>query len=319
MRLTFRPPLEAVVATTFAWTVFPVVMVAAVAAAIRSMGAGAAPSTAIVMPMIASFAIVIACERIFPYRRSWLRSRGDVPVDAAFAATDFAVERFIQLAVLPAAAAIGAWLTVRLGTPIWPHAWPLAAQLVLALVFAEFFKYWGHRWMHEWDWLWRFHSVHHSAPRLYWLNASRFHPVDIGIDTALGVTSLAAVGCGPQAIALFLLVTAVHGIFQHCNLELRLGPLNWFFSMAELHRWHHSRTIAEANNNYGNNVIVWDVVFGTRFLPADRQPPEDIGLADLPNFPQTFAGQLLVPLRWRAIKGRTASFEAGGEPLEKST
>ena len=26
------------------------------------------------------------------------------------------------------------------------------------------------------------------------------------------------------------------------------------------------------NNNFGNNIILWDVVFGTRFLPTDRDP-----------------------------------------------
>jgi sterol desaturase/sphingolipid hydroxylase (fatty acid hydroxylase superfamily) len=61
------------------------------------------------------------------------------------------------------------------------------------------------------------------------------------------------------------------GIFQHANVQLRLGPLNWFFSMAELHRWHHSRTVEEANHNYGQTISVWDWVFGTRYLPAVAQ------------------------------------------------
>ena len=102
----------------------------------------------------------------------------------------------------------------------------------------------------------------------------------------------------------FSLFTGVHGLFQHANVDVRLGGLNWVFSMAELHRWHHSRTVAEANHNYGNNLIVWDLVFGTYFLPRDRTPPEDIGLADLPDFPTTFFGQLLAPLRWKKIRGR---------------
>ena len=27
--------------------------------------------------------------------------------------------------------------------------------------------------------MWRVHAAHHSAPRLYWLNATRFHPFDL--------------------------------------------------------------------------------------------------------------------------------------------
>jgi sterol desaturase/sphingolipid hydroxylase (fatty acid hydroxylase superfamily) len=72
--------------------------------------------------------------------------------------------------------------------------------------------------------------------------------------------------------------------------------------MAELHRWHHSRTVWEANHNYGQNVIVWDLVFRTFFWPRDREPPEDTGLADLPAFPTTYWAQLASPLRWARIK-----------------
>jgi sterol desaturase/sphingolipid hydroxylase (fatty acid hydroxylase superfamily) len=90
----------------------------------------------------------------------------------------------------------------------------------------------------------------------------------------------------------------VHGFFQHANIDLRLGPLNYFFSMAELHRWHHSRDIREANQNYGSNCIVWDLVFGTFYWPRDRRPPADVGLSELPDFPQRLGRQLLSPFLW---------------------
>jgi sterol desaturase/sphingolipid hydroxylase (fatty acid hydroxylase superfamily) len=213
----------------------------------------------------------------------------------------------IRPATYAVALAVAGWLSARSGGALWPGSWHWLVQLGLALVVAELPKYWFHRLEHEHDWLWRFHAPHHSVPRLYWLNASRFHPVDIGIDTVLGVGTLVALGCGDATIALFLVVSTVHGLFQHANLELRCGPLNWIFSMAELHRWHHSRTMAEANNNYGQNLIVWDVVFGSRYLPQDREPPRDIGLADLPNYPMGFLAQLAAPFRWRRIREQAAA------------
>ena len=94
---------------------------------------------------------------------------------------------------------------------------------------------------------------------------------------------------------------AVHGLFQHCNVHLRLGPLNWVFSMAELHRWHHSPDSAEANHNYGGNLILWDIVFGTRWLPQDREPPVATGIASLPNFPKGYRALLGAPFRWRRL------------------
>ena len=95
-------------------------------------------------------------------------------------------------------------------------------------------------------------------------------------------------------------------------MPIRIGPLNWIFSMAELHRWHHSKTVREANSNYGQNLIIWDVVFGTRYLPADREPPKEIGLADLPAYPMGWLAQQLAPFRWSAIR-RSSEAHKGRE------
>ncbi len=75
--------------------------------------------------------------------------------------------------------------------------------------------------------------------------------------------------------------------------------------MAELHRWHHSLKLAEANTNYGNNIIFWDIVFGTLFWPKNRDASEAIGLSDLPAFPRGYFGQLASPFRWRQIEAAT--------------
>jgi len=221
------------------------------------------------------------------------------------------VGTLVSLLVAPVSAALGmlvlSWLSPRFGADLWPTDWPLLAQLPFALVVAEFPKYWHHRLQHNNDFLWRFHATHHSAPRLYWLNAARFHPIDIFIDGLLGGVTLVALGCQAEVLGLFLLVSGVHGFFQHANLPLRCGPLNYFFSMAELHRWHHSKTMREANHNYGQNVIVWDLVFGSFFLPKDREPPEDIGIPDLAAFPMSFWRQLASPFAWGRIKRDSAA------------
>ena len=170
------------------------------------------------------------------------------------------------------------------------------------MLIGELPGYWVHRWQHEYDWLWRFHATHHSAPRLYWLNAARFHPVDYLLTYTPTYLLLVILGAGETMLAYFGLITTIHGLFQHANIQLRLGPLNYLFSMAELHRWHHSQTVFEANHNYGQTISIWDWVFGTRYLPADREPPEDIGIADLGAFPMTWWAQLLSPFHWARIK-----------------
>ena len=292
----------------FAVTIFPVVMGAAIAATIAGLDHGLSPTAAFSGPIAVAYLLLMTLERFAPFHRSWQRSRRDIHVDLGHLVVSGVLGlELLRPLMLGIAVASGGWLSNLVSNGIWPTQWPLIAQLVLALVVGEFFMYWVHRLAHEVEWLWRFHAVHHSAPRLYFLNAARFHPVDLAISNFAPFVPLVALGAGEGVLALFALVSAVHGIFQHANLPLVLGPLNWFFSMAELHRWHHSRKIEEANTNYGQNLIVWDVVFGTRVLPKDREPPEDIGLADLAAFPMNYLGQLASPFTWRRIERESRS------------
>lgn len=286
--------LQRIVSVAF----FPLVLGGALLAGARALEAG---GNTLPVLLAAACAVFLA-ERLWPHWPSWQRSHGDVGVDLAHVASvsvaSFATAWAVPQVLAPAAAALGA-------APLWPAHWPLLAQLPLALVLGELVQYWTHRLGHEWEPLWRLHATHHSAPRLYFLNAARFHPLDIVIDTGAGLIPLVLLGCPPAGIALFALFTSVFGYLQHCNVRVSLGPLNYVFSMAELHRWHHARDLREANTNYGSNLILWDLAFGTFFWPRDRKPPEDIGIPDLPAFPQTYWGQLASPFRWRAIQARS--------------
>jgi len=281
---------------------FPVVFGGVMAVAVYGIGQGWDPvATAMSLTGVVVL-LLLVLERIHPYHQEWQRSHGDIRTDLVHNFVNFWIPE-VYAVVFVGAFTVGAtWLSDTVGMRLWPDAWPLLAQLLLALVIGEFGTYWIHRLMHENAFLWRFHGVHHSAPRLYWLNAGRFHPLDLFAQQFLGVTPLVLLGADMRIIALHTLFTAVHGMFQHCNIDIRLGPLNWFFSMAELHRWHHSKHLEEANTNYGANIIWWDVVFGSRFAPTDREPPTEIGIAALPNFPGGYWAHLRSPFRWKEIE-----------------
>ena len=280
---------------------FPVVLGSAIGIAIALIQNGINPYVAMLGGQLPGFLCVIALERLQPIHKRWSRSHDDIAVDAAHTLTIALTTGLLVPLVQVIGVAIAVQLSAEVGLGVWPEHWPLAAQLALALVIGELFEYWVHRLMHEREWLWRLHAVHHSAPRLYWLNAGRFHPLDIALNYLSSHIPLVVLGANVEVLALWALFAGIHGIFQHSNIKLELGPLNWIFSMAELHRWHHSTLIEEANSNYGQNLIVWDVVFGTRFLPADRLPPADIGIPGMSAFPMTYWAHLASPFRWRRI------------------
>jgi len=280
------------------WLFFPVVLVAALIAGNNVVEAGG--NTAPVL--LGTALVVFGAERLFPNLPSWNHSHRDVLVDASHAVTVALASYATQMTVPRLLAPIAAGLAPLGTATLWPGDASLLLQLPLAMVVAELFQYWSHRLSHTWEPFWRLHATHHSAPRLYFFNAARFHPLDIVVDTTAGLIPLTLLGAPGKVMALFALATAVLGYLQHSNVRVSLGPLNYVFSMAELHRWHHAKNLHEANTNYGSNLILWDLVFGTFFWPRDRMPPEDIGIPDLEAFPMTYWAQLLSPFHWRKIQ-----------------
>jgi sterol desaturase/sphingolipid hydroxylase (fatty acid hydroxylase superfamily) len=235
-------------------------------------------------------------ERYHPYCKAWNRDHGDLRADlvhmfVSALLTPQAVTWILTATLVP----LSALLTAKFDWFLWPKDWPILVQLAIALTISEFGGYWAHRLQHEIPLLWRVHAAHHGASRLYWLNAARFHPIDMAMLAGAGFGPLILLGCPPETMAITLLFAGMHGTFQHANIHVKLGFLNWVFSMAELHRWHHSRDIQESSSNYSGHVLIWDVVFGTRFLPKDRLPPCDIGIAGMPTFPNDYIEQLKSP------------------------
>jgi sterol desaturase/sphingolipid hydroxylase (fatty acid hydroxylase superfamily) len=252
---------------------------------------------------------VALLERWLPYRPEWNQPRGDLREDAAYLLSTSAVIGVMRGAVATVGALIASWISRRWGLPLWPQDWPLAAQLPLAWALVELFAYWPHRWLHQVPWLWRLHATHHSARRLYWLNATRAHPLEHVFRSSFGLLPLAVVGAGPELLALSVLSDGVIGLFQHANVDLKLGPLNYVFSAAPVHRWHHSRVRAEADTNFGDSFIFWDLVFGTYYHPKQREVGE-IGIDGLDAFPSGFLAQLASPFRWHEIERDSLSANA---------
>jgi len=281
---------------------FPVVFGSVMGLGVYGVAQGWDPVLTAMALTAAAVLFLLVLERVHPYHEPWLHSHGDIRTDILHNLVNFWIPQVYTVSFVGALTVAAAWLSNAVGMALWPSRWPLLAQLLLALIIGEAGTYWIHRLMHENAFLWRFHAAHHSAPRLYWLNAGRFHPLDLFAQQFLAVTPLILLGANTGIIALHTLFTAVHGMFQHCNVDIRLGPLNWFFSMAELHRWHHSKHLEEANTNYGANLICWDIVFRSRFLPQDREPPTEIGIEALPNFPGGYWEHLQSPFRWKRIE-----------------
>ena len=109
------------------------------------------------------------------------------------------------------------------GAGWWPHGWPLPLQVLLGMTIAEFGFYWAHRLAHERPLLWRFHAVHHSVTRLWFVNTGRFHFINTVISVAFGTGVALAAGVPKDILIWVSAITAYVGLLTHCNVEMRLA------------------------------------------------------------------------------------------------
>ncbi len=275
------------------WLVYPVVMTLCLVLHHLMLKAELTLQAATLVPVFLGAALVTLLERVLPHDQHWQGHWQDVRQDLVYMLLiQMVLPRLLALLVV--LAVIGTVSGTIPPSALWPHHWPLVLQVVLMLFAADFLRYWLHRLAHENAVLWRFHAVHHSPHKLYWLNVGRFHPVDKTLQFLLDALPFMLLGVSETLLSLYFVFYAVNGFFQHSNVHMKFGVLNYLISSAELHRWHHSRVPAESNTNYGNNLIVWDLLFGTRFLPSDRDIHE-LGLKNL-RYPMAFMKQMLAPL-----------------------
>lgn len=258
----------------------------------------------VVFTVVASAALLLlALQRLLPAVPDWRHWGPDAGTDLAHLLFNSVFTTVLGTGALAAGLYLGLALAGDVAhASLWPTTWPMIPQLALALVVSEFFAYWLHRISHLWAPLWRFHAMHHSSERLYLLSSSRSHPLHVVFTYVLQILPIALLGAPEQTLMMLSVFTPVHGLMQHANIRMRTSPFNLVFSTCDLHRWHHSVVPEEEHSNYGNNLVVWDHVFGTYLRPRDRFAPEAVGLKDIPQFPRTFLGQLASPFRGRLFE-----------------
>lgn len=250
--------------------------------------------------ILASGIAILVMQRVHPAVHAWRNWGDDAIVDLLHLTLSTGgggegVRALLFGALYAAAAALTRWV----GASVWPETWPWWAQFVVALLVSDLAAYAVHRLSHAWEPAWRFHALHHSSERLHTFSSGRNHPVHSAFTYAAQMTPLILLGAPTETVALLSVFTGVLGLLQHSNIAFVHGPLNWVFATADLHRWHHSARRAESSTNYGNNLIVWDIVFGTRRLPSDRRLPDAVGHGPNAAFPRDFLGHLASPWTWR--------------------
>lgn len=231
-------------------------------------------------------------ERAFPAKPGQRFLRPEWWVDLGFFAGQYLLWNGTVLRLL---SHFGEWLhaLVPFGFRSAVAGQPWWLQAVEMILLSDFLIYWGHRLQHRVPFLWRFHSIHHSAEHLDWLAAHREHPLDTVYTVGLINLPAFLLGFPVETLTGLIAFRGIWAIYIHSNVRLPIGPLRWFIGAPELHHWHHDR--ARDAGNYANISPLMDIAFGTYRCPDHE--PESFGIQE--EIPRSYLGQMLHPFRRR--------------------
>jgi sterol desaturase/sphingolipid hydroxylase (fatty acid hydroxylase superfamily) len=194
---------------------------------------------------------------------------------------------------------LGLLIGLRIKLGIWHGFGPVMKQphwlIVVEMIFLlELTAYWSHRLCHTVPWLWRFHAIHHSAKRLTWLSAARFHPVNQLFTRVSNMLPLFCLGFPiDDAMKLFPFV-AFSALLAHANLNVRFGPFSALLVGPVYHRFHHTLSREGGNMNFAGFCPLFDKIFGTYYMPDED--PGELGV-DGEDVPDDVMGQFAHPFR----------------------
>lgn len=248
---------------------------------------------------LAVFAAVGVWEAVAPRRSQAHGPRLRWPHNMGLLLVDVGVLRLVApgaaVAVSLAAEAGGWGLLNAVPLPGW-------MAVVLAVVLLDLAIYFQHVMFHAVPALWRLHRVHHSDLEFDVTTATRFHPVEILISTAIKCAAVAAAGAPPLAVLVFEVLLNAAAMFNHANAGLPPAMdrwVRWFLVTPDMHRVHHSIDYRESASNFGFNLPWWDRLFGTyRAQPAAGHEAMTLGVdAFRSTEDQRLDRLLLQPLR----------------------
>ncbi|MEP2652804.1 MAG: sterol desaturase family protein [Paraglaciecola sp.] len=189
---------------------------------------------------------------------------------------------------------IGLWNQFSVG--LW---WSIPITVVLF----DCLIYWQHRVFHRVPLLWRLHRVHHADPHIDVSTGLRFHPIEIALSIAIKLIAVIVLGAPLLAILVFEVLLNATAMFSHANIALpkRIEqPLRKIIVTQTMHRIHHSQIVSETDSNFGFNLSIWDMLFGSYTESANNGDEGiELGLKEYPTpkYNSGLMSLLLMPFR----------------------
>jgi sterol desaturase/sphingolipid hydroxylase (fatty acid hydroxylase superfamily) len=190
----------------------------------------------------------------------------------------------------------------------WQGPWVIAGILI-AVVVGDFCDYVTHRLMHT-RWGWPCHAAHHTDTHVNAFTTFRVHTFESFFMTLSYLVVMTWMQL-PELFPVVLLALACHNMYVHLNLDWGHGPLRYLIASPKFHRWHHADVPEAQGKNLANVIPLYDVIFGTYYLPGPCRAPlgaQSAGLSDRnPVAIWLYPFQAWGGMLWRALTGKPSA------------
>lgn len=175
---------------------------------------------------------------------------------------------------------------------------PLVLQFFEIMFLVDLVQYFFHRAFHEVPFLWRFHSVHHSAKQLDWIAGSRMHLFEMVLLRSVTTLPMYLIGFAEPVLYAYIFVVYLVSTFVHSNIRYQFGWLQYVMVTPRFHHWHHGIDDEAMDINYSVHFPFIDRIFGTYHMPGDSWP-DGYGVQGHP-VPRGYLKQFMYPFRKRS-------------------
>ncbi len=157
---------------------------------------------------------------------------------------------------------------------------------LIQLLYIDFTNFLAHYLEHKVPWIWYFHMTHHRATVLNPITKSRTHPiayiigfVNIAILQIPGLLMLSTafnISRSSETKLTILMITYFIFSFiqhvRHTHIRINYGRyLSYILTSPHMHQVHHSRNPIHFDKNFAVIFSVWDVIFGSLYIPARKE------------------------------------------------
>jgi sterol desaturase/sphingolipid hydroxylase (fatty acid hydroxylase superfamily) len=148
-------------------------------------------------------------------------------------------------------------------------------KFALMFLVLDFLDYLYHFTMHRVPLFWRFHLVHHSDLAVDVSTTFREHPGETLLRNTYLIMWVFILGASPEILLLRQTTQSLFNLLSHASFRFPWPTariLGWLFITPNLHHIHHHFQLPYTNSNYGDVFSIWDRLFGTLSVMAEKTP-----------------------------------------------